>query len=109
MAATALVQAKIEPELKSTVEKYFADFGIDTSTAIRMFLKKVAYTRSIPFTIGVEPEEWEEEPPCSFEPTEEFAAFLDKEVADIKAGRNLIKFKPGEDAISYLKKRMKKW
>jgi DNA-damage-inducible protein J len=106
MAATALVQAKIEPELKSVVEKYFADFGIDTSTAIRMFLKKVAHTRSIPFTIGIET--WEDEPECSYEPTDEFAAILDKEIANIKAGRGLVKFKPGEDAISYLQKRKKK-
>ena len=102
MAATALVQAKIEPELKSTVEKFFTEFGMDTSTAIRIFLKKVAQTRSIPFHIGVE----EAEP--SYEPTEKFAAFLRKTKEDIKAGRNLIEFKSGEDAISYLKKRMKK-
>ena len=52
MAATALVQAKVEPELKSEVEKYFAEFGMDTSSAIRVFLKKVVQTRSIPFQIG---------------------------------------------------------
>jgi len=84
------------------VEMFFAEFGMDTSTAIRMFLKKVAQTRSIPFHIGLE------EAAPSYEPTDEFAAFLDKEIADIKVGRNMVKFKPGENAISYLKKRMKK-
>ena len=100
MAATALVQVKIEPELKAEVEKCFAEFGMDTSTAIRMFLKKVAQTRSIPFQIGCE-----EEP--SYEPTEEFAKFLRKTEKDIKQGRNLLRFKSNEDAIAYFDKRMK--
>ena len=100
MAATAMVQSKIEPKLKSTVEKYFAEFGIDTSTAIRMFLMKVAQTRSIPFRIGIE-----EEP--SFEPTEEFGAFLDNAEEDIKHGRNLLSFKTNKAAIAHLEKLVK--
>ena len=105
MAATALVQAKIEPELKSSVEKHFANFGMDTSTAIRIFLKKVDQTKSIPFHIGME---MEEEPECSYEPNEKFAAYLDKALADIKAGRNLIEFDSADDAIAHLNKRKKK-
>ena len=102
MAATALVQAKVEPELKSEVEKYFAEFGMDTSTAIRMFLKKVAQTRSIPFHVGIEDEE-----ETSFEPTEEFGAFLRKTKKDILAGRNLLRFDSNEEAIAHLEKLMK--
>ena len=106
MAATALVQAKVEPELKSEVEKYFAEFGMDTSTAIRMFLKKVVQTRSIPFHIGIEEEvEYVEEK--SFEPTEEFGAYLLKAKKDIEEDRDILRFKSNEDAIAYLEKLMK--
>lgn len=100
MAATALVQAKVEPKLKSEVEKCFKEFGIDTSTAIRMFLKKVAQTRSIPFQIGCEEEE-------SFEPTEEFGAYLRKAKKDIEKGRNLLRFNSNEEALAYFDKRIK--
>ena len=103
MAATALVQAKVEPELKLKVEKYFAEFGMDTSTAIRMFLKKVEQTRSIPFQIGIE----EDEDECSYEPTEEFGAFLRKTKKDIEQGRNLLRFNSNEEALAYFDKLIK--
>jgi len=50
--ATAVVQAKIDNDLKITAERYLTSWGLDTSTAIRMFLAKVVETHSIPFTIG---------------------------------------------------------
>jgi len=54
MRNTVLVQAKIPSEVKVTSEKILNDFGLDISTAIRMFLIKVNQTHSIPFTIGYE-------------------------------------------------------
>ncbi|MGC4130346.1 MAG: type II toxin-antitoxin system RelB/DinJ family antitoxin [Bergeyella sp.] len=57
MATTALVQARIEPDLKEKAESYFQSFGMDTATAIRIFFAKVAETGKIPFTIGIEPED----------------------------------------------------
>lgn len=54
MATTALVQARVEPALKEKAERYFRSFGMDTATAIRIFLAKVAETGSIPFTIAVD-------------------------------------------------------
>jgi len=105
MAATALVQSKIEPELKSVIENIFMDIGIDTSTAIRMFLKKVAQLGRIPFILG---KEMDEEPEPSYIPNAKFAAFLRNTREDIKAGRNLIHFDSADDAIAHLRKRMKK-
>ena len=52
MANTALVQAKIDPELKKEAEKRFSRFGLDSATAIRMFFAKVVQTNRIPFTVG---------------------------------------------------------
>ena len=54
MKSTVLVQAKVPSEVKVTSEKILNDFGLDISTAIRMFLIKVNQTRSIPFSIGYE-------------------------------------------------------
>ena len=52
MANTALVQAKIDPELKKEAEKRFSRFGLDSATAIRMFFAKVVQTNRMPFTVG---------------------------------------------------------
>jgi DNA-damage-inducible protein J len=57
MATTALVQARIEPALKQKAEQYFQAFGMDSATAIRIFYAKVAETGTIPFTIGINPED----------------------------------------------------
>jgi addiction module RelB/DinJ family antitoxin len=54
MAATALVQAKLEPKLKKEAEACLDSFGLDTSTAIRLFLVKVVQTGRIPFVVGNE-------------------------------------------------------
>jgi addiction module RelB/DinJ family antitoxin len=99
MAATALVQTRIEPETKFTVDKIFAEYGMNTSTAIRKYLNHVAQTRSLSFQY--EPEAEDEEDECSYEPTPEFAAYLDKAIADIKAGRNLLEFNSNEEALAY--------
>lgn len=60
MATTALVQARIEPAIKEKAESYFQAFGMDTATAIRIFFAKVVETGSIPFTIGIEPEDMDD-------------------------------------------------
>ena len=51
MGNTALVQVRVEPELKDDVEGILADNGLDIPTAIRIFLTKVRHVRGIPFEI----------------------------------------------------------
>ncbi len=41
----------IDSEVKAKAQELFADFGMDLSTAINIFLKQSIYERSIPFTI----------------------------------------------------------
>ncbi|MCI9445092.1 MAG: type II toxin-antitoxin system RelB/DinJ family antitoxin [Oscillospiraceae bacterium] len=41
----------IDSEVKAKAQELFADFGMDLSTAINIFLKQAIYERSIPFTI----------------------------------------------------------
>ena len=50
----------------------------------------------------------EEEDECSYDPTEEFAAFLEKMEKDILAGRNLIRFDSNDEATTHLKKLINK-
>jgi DNA-damage-inducible protein J len=43
MARTAMVQARIEPELKSKVENILNALGINTTDAINIFFKQVQH------------------------------------------------------------------
>lgn len=47
--ATSLLQVRIEDSLKEDAARVFENLGIDTSTAVRMFLKRVVMENGIPF------------------------------------------------------------
>ena len=47
--ATSLLQVRIEDTLKEDAARVFDNLGIDTSTAIRMFLKRSVMENGIPF------------------------------------------------------------
>jgi len=51
MANSALIQVRVEPALKADVDGILAANGIDTPTAIRMFLTKVRHVGGIPFEV----------------------------------------------------------
>ncbi len=48
---TSTIQVRLDAKLKRKVEKVFEDIGIDTPTAVRIFLTKVASSRGIPFEL----------------------------------------------------------
>ena len=50
------LQVRMERSLKEQAEEVFAEMGLDTTTAVRIFFTKVAKTRSIPFLLKAEPE-----------------------------------------------------
>jgi DNA-damage-inducible protein J len=50
------LQVRMERSLKEEAEAVFAEMGLDTTTAVRIFFTKVARTRSIPFLLKAEPE-----------------------------------------------------
>jgi addiction module RelB/DinJ family antitoxin len=57
MATSQKLQVRIDNQLKAAAEAVFAAVGVDATTAVRMFYKKVAQTGSIPFRLNVaEPE-----------------------------------------------------
>ena len=41
----------IDSEVQAKAQELFADFGMDLSTAINIFLKQAIYERNIPFAI----------------------------------------------------------
>ncbi len=55
--ATSLIQVRVEDSLKDEAAQVFEKLGIDTSTAVRMFLKRSIMENGIPFkmTLPKEP------------------------------------------------------
>jgi addiction module RelB/DinJ family antitoxin len=53
---TVLVQAKVDADIKKKAEKVIRHYGLDTSTAVRMFLTKIANTNEIPIKLTEEDE-----------------------------------------------------
>ncbi len=50
---SAMVRARIEPELKTKAEKYFAILGLSTTQAITLFFKQVELHHGLPFEINI--------------------------------------------------------
>lgn len=71
------IQVKVDDALKSEADEVFQSFGLSTTAAIRMFLKRAAVTKTIPLR---------------FEPTQSMSlkeeSRLIKLAADMDAGRN---------------------
>ena len=55
--ATSLLQVRVEDSLKESAGQIFERLGIDTSTAVRIFLKRAVMENGIPFkmTLPTEP------------------------------------------------------
>ncbi len=51
MEKTATLNIRVSPEDKKAAETVLAQLGIPVSTAVTMFLKKVAMTGGIPFSV----------------------------------------------------------
>lgn len=49
--ATSLLQVRVEDSLKDKAAQVFDSLGIDTSTAVRMFLKRAVMENGIPFAM----------------------------------------------------------
>jgi DNA-damage-inducible protein J len=47
------VRARVDHDLKDETDKIFAELGISTTDAIRMFLSQVRLQRGLPFSVGL--------------------------------------------------------
>ncbi len=54
---TAIINARIKPELKNEVELILSQLGITTTQAITMFFEQVKINRGIPFELKIPNEE----------------------------------------------------
>jgi DNA-damage-inducible protein J len=50
---TAIINARVQPDLKSDVETILAKLGITTTQAIIMFFEQVRINRGIPFELKI--------------------------------------------------------
>lgn len=49
------ITIKTDPQIKNAAKELFAQFGVDMTTAINMFLRQAVRTRSIPVDLSLEP------------------------------------------------------
>jgi addiction module RelB/DinJ family antitoxin len=87
---TAIINARVRPELKEDVESIFTQLGMTTTQAITFFFEQVRMNGGMPFELKV-PEHYQQgkaNPALSFwEGIEKFRAEADLDVLD---GENLL-------------------
>jgi DNA-damage-inducible protein J len=53
MAKSAIIRARIEPELKAEAETIFSELGLSITEAITLFYRQVKLTRGLPFEVRI--------------------------------------------------------
>ena len=53
MSKTAMIRARVEPELKHDAEAVFAQLGLSATEAITLFYKQVTSRHGMPFAINI--------------------------------------------------------
>jgi len=53
MSKTAIIRARVEPDLKEGAERIFRRLGVSTTQAIAMFYKQVTLRRGLPFEVAI--------------------------------------------------------
>lgn len=76
----AQVNLRVDDSVKARAESVCADMGMSMTTAINIFLVKLANERRIPFEVAVDP----------FYNSENLAV-LEKRVAELKSGKRTLK------------------
>ena len=51
MAQSSLIQVRVDPDLRSAADALFSDLGLDTPTAIRIFLNHSIMNDGLPFDV----------------------------------------------------------
>ena len=92
---TKAIQIRVEEKLKHDADLIFEDLGLDTPTAIRLFLKKVVVSKSIPFELKVSHTE------------NGFTSEFEEEVLKASKEENIGPFKSAKEAVVALHKKAK--
>jgi DNA-damage-inducible protein J len=53
MTKTAVISARIDPELKGNAEKVFRELGLTATQAITLFYKQVEIQHGLPFAVRI--------------------------------------------------------
>lgn len=53
MSKSAMIRARVEPELKAEVDKIFQELGLTTTEAITLFYYQVKARRGMPFELNI--------------------------------------------------------
>lgn len=53
MPKSAVISARIDPDLKANTEKIFDELGLSTAQAITLFLKQVEFQQGLPFAVKI--------------------------------------------------------
>jgi len=53
MHKSAVISARIDPDLKQSAEKIFEKLGLTTAQAITLFLKQVELQQGLPFVVKI--------------------------------------------------------
>ena len=53
IAKTTFIRARIDPRIKREAEAVLRDLGVNTTSAVTMFLKQVSLRKGIPFDICI--------------------------------------------------------
>ena len=85
MAKTAMIMARIEPDLKTDAEKILKKLGLSTTEAINLFLSQIRLHKGLPFEVKIPNKATLE----TFKKTD--------------AGKELIKCKDADDMFKRLK------
>ena len=51
MSNTATIQIRLDPKEKKAVGRIFADLGLDISSGVKLYLKKVIEEEGVPFPV----------------------------------------------------------
>lgn len=86
------IQIRIDEKEKKEAKKIFDDLGLDMSSAIKIFLKKVSVHKGLPFLLLTENGLTLEQEEMIFNSAKE-----------AKKGKNVSKNMDGKEAIEYLK------
>ncbi|MEZ4589618.1 MAG: type II toxin-antitoxin system RelB/DinJ family antitoxin [Chloroflexota bacterium] len=84
MAKTAVVKARMEPELKDSVEDIFNKIGLSTTEAVTLFYHQVKLRNGLPFEVAI--------------PNE----VTIKTMQDTDAGKNVVRTESKEDLFEQL-------
>lgn len=84
MSKSAIVRARIEPDLKKRVESLFRELGLSTTDAITIFYRQVDMRKGLPFDVVIS------------------NVVTKKTMEDTDAGRNLVLCADAEDMFKKL-------